>query len=252
MAFLTTNDIIGLVLVYGLIIAALIASLIVEKKLPNIDSRKVVHIGVGNFVFVWWIFTESWVMLAFFTIPFAVILFLAMFRGNAISESKLGELTRKGHNTGLFLYAITITVLVLFFFRDGLLSVILNDGHKEHWLAASIAIMAMTYGDGFGSVVGRRIGKHKIIHGKSLEGSIGVFCATTIMACVMFALFSAINGITINGITYCFDTTGIIPWFVIAPLAGLLSAILEALCNGDYDNFVNPIIIGLALVALGL
>ena len=96
MAFLTTNDIIGLVLVYGLIIAALIASLIVEKKLPNIDSRKVVHIGVGNFVFVWWIFTESWVMLAFFTIPFAVILFLAMFRGNAISESKLGELTRKG------------------------------------------------------------------------------------------------------------------------------------------------------------
>ena len=61
-----------------------------------------------------------------------------------------------------------------------------------------------------------------------------------------------INGITINGITYCFDTTGIIPWFVIAPLAGLLSAILEALCNGDYDNFVNPIIIGLALVALGL
>ena len=252
MAFLTTNDIIGLVLVYGLIIAALIASLIVEKKLPNIDSRKVVHIGVGNFVFVWWIFTESWVMLAFFTIPFAVILFLAMFRGNAISESKLGELTRKGHNTGLFLYAITITVLVLFFFRDGLLSVILNDGHKEHWLAASIAIMAMTYGDGFGSVVGRRIGKHKIIHGKSLEGSIGVFCATTIMACVMFALFSAINSITINGITYCFDTTGIIPWFVIAPLAGLLSAILEALCNGDYDNFVNPIIIGLALVALGL
>ena len=249
---MTTNDIIGLVLVYGLIVAALVVSLIVEKKLPNIDNRKVVHIGVGNFVFVWWIFTESWVMLAFFTIPFAIILFLAMFKGNAIGKSKLGELTRKGHNTGLFLYAITITVLVLFFFRDGLLSSIFPDLGAEHWLAASIAIMAMTYGDGFGSVVGRRIGKHKIIHGKSLEGSIGVFCATTIMACVMFALFSAVNGITFNGITYLFDTEGILPWFLIAPLAGLLSAVLEALCNGDYDNFVNPIIIGLMLVALGL
>ena len=249
---MTTNDIIGLVLVYALIVAALVVSLIVEKKLPNIDSRKVVHIGVGNFVFVWWMFTQSWVMLAFFTVPFAIILFIAMFRGNAISESKLGELTRKGHNTGLFLYAITITVLVVFFFRDGLLYSILPDLGREHWLAASIAIMAMTYGDGFGSVVGRRIGKHKIIHGKSLEGSIGVFCATTIMACVMFALFSAINGLTFNGITYVFDTEGLIPWFLIAPIAGLLSAVLEALCNGDYDNFVNPIIIGLILVALGL
>ena len=249
---MTTNDIIGLVLVYALIVAALVVSLIVEKKLPNIDSRKVVHIGVGNFVFVWWMFTQSWVMLVFFTVPFAVILFIAMFRGNLISESKLGELTRKGHNTGLFLYAITITVLVVFFFRDGVLSMILDNGQKEHWLAASIAIMAMTYGDGFGSVVGRRIGKHKIIHGKSLEGSIGVFCATTIMACVMFALFNAVNGLTMNGITYWFDTSGVLPWFLIAPIAGLLSAVLEALCNGDYDNFVNPIIIGLVLVALGL
>jgi len=249
---MTTNDIIGLVLVYALIVAALLLSLLVEKKLPNIDSRKVVHIGVGNFVFVWWMFTQSWVMLVFFTVPFAVILFIAMFRGNAISESKLGELTRKGHNTGLFLYAITITVLVVFFFRDGLLYSILPDLGREHWLAASIAIMAMTYGDGFGSVIGRRIGKHKIIHGKSLEGSIGVFCATTVMACVMFALFSAVNGLTFNGITYFFDTEGLIPWFLIAPIAGLLSAVLEALCNGDYDNFVNPIIIGLILVALGL
>ena len=252
MALLTTNDTIGLVLVYGLIVAALVVSLIVEKKLPNIDNRKVVHIGVGNFVFVWWMFTQSWVMLAFFTVPFAIILFLAMFRGNAIGESKLGELTRKGHNTGLFLYAITITVLVVLFFREGLLYTIFPDAGIEHWLAASIAIMAMTYGDGFGSVVGRRIGKHKIIHGKSLEGSIGVFCATTIMACVMFAFFNALNGIELNGIAYCFDTEGIIPWFVIAPLAGLLSAVLEAICNGDYDNFVNPIIIGLFLVALGL
>ena len=68
----------------------------------------------------------------------------------------------------------------------------------------------------------------------------------------MFALFSALDGFTMNGITYFFDTSGIIPWFLIAPIAGLLSAVLEALCNGDYDNFVNPIIIGLVLVALGL
>ena len=178
---MTTNDIIGLVLVYALIVLALVLSVVVEKRFPNIDSRKVVHIGVGNFVFVWWMFTQAWVMLAFFAIPFALILFIAMFRGNVISESRLGELSRKGHNTGLFLYAVTIAILVSFFFRDGFIAQIFSQAPgTEHWLAASIAIMAMTYGDGFGSVVGRRIGKHKIIHGKSLEGSVAVFCATTV------------------------------------------------------------------------
>ena len=153
---MTTNDIIGLVLVYALIVLALVLSVVVEKRFPNIDSRKVVHIGVGNFVFVWWMFTQAWVMLAFFAIPFALILFIAMFRGNVISESRLGELSRKGHNTGLFLYAVTIAILVSFFFRDGFIAQIFSQAPgTEHWLAASIAIMAMTYGDGFGSVVGR-------------------------------------------------------------------------------------------------
>lgn len=234
---MTTNDIIGLVLVYALIVAALALSLVVEKYFPKIDSRKVVHIGVGNFVFVWWLFTQQWIMLAFFTIPFAIILFIAMFRGNVISESKLGELSRKGHNTGLFLYAITITVLVWLFFQN--------------WVAASVAIVAMTYGDGFGSVIGRRWGKHKIINGKSLEGSIGVFAATTIMALIVFGMFNIVNGSVINGITYVFDTGGVVPQWVAAIVAGVLASFLEAICNGDYDNFVNPIIVAFVMVALG-
>ncbi|MCQ2052697.1 MAG: hypothetical protein MJZ03_02005, partial [archaeon] len=64
---MTTNDAIGLVLVYGLIIVTLVLSAVVEKKYTNLDPRKIVHIGIGNFVFVWWMFTQSWVMLAFFT-----------------------------------------------------------------------------------------------------------------------------------------------------------------------------------------
>lgn len=249
---MTTNDAIGLVLVYGLIIVTLVLSAVVEKKYTNLDPRKIVHIGIGNFVFVWWMFTQSWVMLAFFTIPFAVILFAAMFRGNPISESKLGELSRKGHNCGLFLYAITITTLILLFFEGGFISNVMNGSTNEHWLAASIAVMAMTYGDGFGSVIGRRWGRHKVIHNKSLEGSIAVFIVTTIMTCVMFVLFNTINHLEFNGITYHFCTVGCVPWFIIAPVTGLLSAILEALCRGDYDNFINPVIIGIVLVIMGL
>ena len=179
MALMTTNDIIGLVLVYGLIIAALVISLIVEKKLPNIDNRKVVHIGVGNFVFVWWAFSAQWIMLAFFAVPFEIILILAMAGDNPVSRSKLGELSKdKGHSTGLVFYVFSIILMILLFF--------------DHWVAASVGIVAMTYGDGFGSIVGRKFGKHKTVNGISLEGSIGVFMASMIMTAVMLVFYTFI------------------------------------------------------------
>lgn len=252
MGFMTTNDVIGLILVYGLIAITFVLSTVVEKKYTKLDPRKIVHIGVGNFVFIWWMFTQSWVMLVFFAIPFTVILFIAMFKGNPISESKLGELSRKGHNCGLFLYAIAITILILLFFKDGFINGVVSNQTHEHWLAASIAVMVMTYGDGFGSIVGRRWGKHKTINNKSLEGSIAVFVVTTIMTCVVFTLFNAINNLELNSITYSFCTEGFIPLFIIAPTTGLLSAILEALCKGDYDNFINPVVIGVILITMGL
>ena len=108
-----TQDYIGLALVYAIIASSLLVALAMERRGSQRDVRKVVHIGVGLFVFVWWMFSENWIMLVFFTVPFAVILFVAMFRDNAISNSKLGDLANnKGHRTGLFLYAVTITILV--------------------------------------------------------------------------------------------------------------------------------------------
>ena len=139
---MTPQDLVGLALVYAIIASSLAVALVMERRGTGGDARKVVHVGVGFFVLVWWMFSENWIMLVFFTVPFAVLLFIAMFRGNAVSESKLGDLANnKGHRTGLFLYAVTITILVAFFW--------------DHWTAATIGVVAMTFGDGFGSIVGR-------------------------------------------------------------------------------------------------
>ena len=98
-----TQDYIGLVLVYAIIVVSLGIALLAEHINPNINVRKIVHVGVGNFVLVWWMFSAGWIMLAFFALPFALILFLAMFKDNVIARGKLGELTKeKGHTTGLF------------------------------------------------------------------------------------------------------------------------------------------------------
>ncbi len=234
-----TQDWVGLVLVYLIIAIPLAVCLYLDKKGSSIDVRKVVHIGVGNFVFVWWMFTEGWIMLAFFTIPFALILFFAMFKGNIISKSKLGELSNeKGHRTGLFFYAITITILVLLCY-------------PEHWVAASIGIVAMTYGDGFGSIIGKKFGKHPSINNKSIEGTLGVFLVTAIMSFIVITLYGILladPGIIFFGA----KIDAIVPPIVICLIAGAASAIIECVCPGEIDNLATPLLVTGLMVLLGL
>ncbi len=229
------RDIIALVLVYAIIAVTFLVAKHLERKGSRIDIRKVIHIGVGNFVFVWWMFTESWVMLAFFTVPFAIILFLAMMKDNAISRSELGEISNSGHKTGLFFYAITITILVLLF--------------RDHWTAASIGVAAMTYGDGFGSVIGRRFGRRKLREGKSLEGTLAVFAMTAVvsMAIVLFFGYLASIGAYPAG-----SYGGIVPAPVACVCAGGVACLVEALCSGSYDNLAVPLSTALVMVLLGL
>ena len=223
-------------LVYAIIAVSLATALILEKRGSKADTRKIVHIGVGFFVFVWWVFSENWIMLVFFTVPFAIILFIAMLKDNAISNSKIGDIANnKGHKTGLFLYAVSITILVAFFW--------------DHWTAATIGVVAMTWGDGIGSVVGKRFGRHKTFNGKSLEGSLGVFAATAVMTAVVLLFYGFL--IT-SGYYPAGDATAVVPFWAVSLIAGLLATVLEAVCPGQYDNIVMPIVVALAMVLLGL
>ncbi|MCQ2085690.1 MAG: hypothetical protein MJZ21_06060 [archaeon] len=221
---MTENDYIGLVLVYLIIAVSLVINQLLERsgKFDKNTARKAVHIGVGNFVFVWWMFSESWIMLVFFTIPFAILLFFAMFEGNPISRS------------GLFLYAVSITIMVVFFFH--------------HWVAASVGIIAMTYGDAFGSLVGKRWGKHKIMNHKSLEGTLAVMFSTAIIA---FIVISFYGYLVANG-HYFGDAPTEIHVVAACPLAGAVTAILEAVSPGEFDNIVIPTSVALLMVLCGL
>lgn len=230
------QDVVGLVLVYLIIGLSLAASHIARSRGSSLDSRKMVHTGVGLFVLVWWMFTENWVMLLFFTVPFAVVLFVAMFDGNPLSDSELGDISnRMGHRTGLFLYVVSINVLVLFFF-DG------------HWLAATIGIAAMTFGDSAGSIVGRRFGRHPTINGKSAEGSIAVLATTFVasMLLVAFYTFLASQGL------FSGPVDPIVPVPIACLAAGILASASEMLCPGQLDNIANPLLVAAAMALMGL
>jgi len=231
----TKNDVIGLAVVYLIIAVSLVVYLYAKKHWKLVDSRKIVHIGVGHFVWIWWIFSAPWVMLVFFAIPFTAILFFAMHKDNAIGKSELGEISREGHSTGLFFYALAILILVALCFND--------------WMAATIGIVAMTFGDGMGSVIGRKYGKHKTINGKSWEGTLTIFAVTAVMAMVMMVFYAYLNA---EGICRPIVTDFILPIPVIGMIAGLFAAVTETFCDGRYDNIVVASVVTMAMMGLGL
>jgi dolichol kinase len=89
--------------------------------------------------------------------------------------------------------------------------------------AASIAIYALAFGDGFASLIGKPFGRIRpaFLLGKSIEGS---------MACFLAVLFT----------TYQVSSN-----YKAALFAAVTATLVEALPLEDYDNIVLPLAVGL-------
>ncbi|MDR2742088.1 MAG: phosphatidate cytidylyltransferase [Treponema sp.] len=88
--------------------------------------------------------------------------------------------------------------------------------------AASIAIYALAFGDGFASLVGKLFGRIRpaFLLGKSVEGSAACFIAVFITAYTVCGNYS------------------------LAVLAAFTATVVEALPLEDYDNIALPIVVG--------
>ena len=234
---ISTNDIVALILVYVLIAVVLAVAFLVQKKSGDkYDIRKIIHIGIGNFVFLWWMFEHAWVMEVFFAIPFAIILFLAMLKDNKVANSALGDISKnKGHKQGLFLYVVSIVILIALCF-------------DAHWSAASIGIVAMTWGDGFGSIIGKKYGKHKSVNGKSIEGTLGVLLVTALVSIILMVFLGYMPLPEGTGIVL----TAVIPTWACCIVAGCVVAVTETFTPGWIDNIVNCMVVTGVMILLGL
>lgn len=117
-------------------------------------------------------------------------------------------LTKKGHDFGLFYYAIAWTLLALIFF--------------ERLEIIAIGIAAMSYGDGAAGFIGSKFGKHRFSIGsatKSLEGSIAMFAVTCLSIPLILIYFGS-------------NTPS---WYTV-PLIALFSTAIEAIIGKGYDN----------------
>jgi len=207
------SDLAGVALVY---IYVAIMLLITEKllsKYPSV-SRKILHIMVGNVAFILPIFETREIMAFIAAGPFIIFTFL-MSPYTPIKSIK-GKTSAAGHGMGLVYYSITWTILAYLFF--------------DNMVVIAIGILAMSYGDGFASLLGVRFGKRKYkVFGdeKSFVGSSAMFLFTFLTTLIAVLYYN----ITITSFV-------LVVLFFIA----IVSALIEGVTPKGVDNLSVPFV----------
>ncbi|MEM3700248.1 MAG: SEC59/DGK1/VTE5 family protein [Candidatus Bathyarchaeia archaeon] len=148
-------------------------------------SRKFLHIMIGNLPFIIPFFTSN-IYPFLVAAPFIPITFFASayspFKNLSTKMKGLADITEEGHQLGLVFYAISYTVLALFF------------AFKQYVMVLAAGILPMAYGDAVASIVGEKFGKRKygVFAEKSLEGSAAMFLASFIVFTFSLFYFSLI------------------------------------------------------------
>jgi phytol kinase len=231
----STGDIIGLVLVYAYVAVVVVIATLAKRKWPGGSGfRKVIHILVGNIVFFWWVFDSRYVMAFLAAAPF--ILFLLLMTPHSpfhkLDNAFLKMASAEGHGYGLVFYAISWTILALVLFDDR--------------LVASIAIVAMSYGDGVGGLIGKRYGKRKLWKNKSYIGTASVALGTFLATLVVIGFYTWLSGTMPELNVYPFSVLEAVG---LSALVGVFVASVELVSPGEYDNLIVPFLTaGLVIV----
>lgn len=220
-----TGDIIGLLLVYSYVALVIIISVYAKRRFPGCGYRKIIHILVGNIVFLWWVFESRYVMALLAAAPFIVLLLLVTPRSplRKFDNSFLKMATSQGHGYGLVYYAISWTILAFLLFDDR--------------MVASLGIVAMSYGDGVGGLIGKQYGRLKCWKDKSYVGTLAVMVGTFVATLAVITFYTYINGI-VPGLNVHAYT--ILEGIGLAALLGAFVALVELFSPGEYDNFIVP------------
>ena len=226
----TEGDILGLAGVYGYVLCVIALSWALRNKVRS--ARKLVHIFTGGIVFFWWSFDSNIVMAGLAALPFVPVLLLATPKSPVafLRDSPLGGRSSEGHAYGLVLYAVSWTIIAYLLFED--------------LFAASIAIAAMSFGDGMGELVGRKYGRHRYLPSRTVEGSVAVLAATFVSIIVLNWFYFDLVGYSSG------SQPAILLLFAFA-VAGFV-ALIEAVTPGAVDNLVIPLVIAGFMHVMGV
>ena len=206
-------DIAGVALVYIYVAILLIVTEKFLDKYPE-TGRKFLHIMVGNVAFLLPIFVTREIMAFVAAAPFIFLTFLMS--PHTPIKSLRGKTSAAGHGMGLVYYTITWAILAYLFFDD--------------MVVIAIGIFAMSYGDGFASIIGLKFGKRKYsIFGekKSYIGSMAMLVFTFLMMIIALLFYEITITISIL-ITLLF--------------IAFVAAVAEGITPKGLDNFTVPFV----------
>ncbi|NDJ51810.1 MAG: phosphatidate cytidylyltransferase [Chloroflexi bacterium] len=235
---MTSGDIIGLVLsyVYAFGMLFIVESIGRRLEWPLFVTRKLVHIGAGLWIWAILFFFDNW---TFGIIPFAtfIVLNYIFYRQQSFSAMDDEEST-----PGTVYFAISITILFALLWRTG-------DGAIDRVPIAAAGVMAMTIGDAFASLIGRRYGKNEYTffgHTRTYEGS-AAFLILAFFAVFLTLWLSSGSALSPNSPPIPIGTA-----LIMALVGTLVGAVAEGISPAGTDNLSVPLAVALALFLLSL
>ena len=217
------HNIIGLILSYVFVFSVILLSTAIQYifKLSTNFSRKIIHIAVGNWIFIALYYFSNWYFAIIGPASFILINYIS-YRFNIFKAMELEE-----KNPGTVYYSISLTILTFITFI-----------RSPFYIFPYLGIMAMTWGDGFAAVIGKKFPVKIIRAGKSIGGSI-TFFLFTIVSCIIYLFIqnTSLNILLILAISITFAFVGML---------------IELFSPKNMDNFTVPLILGLSGLLLEL
>lgn len=217
------GDVRGIVLSFAIVFFFLgVSTLIYQFGKDRLGSacsevaRKVVHIGVSNWFFIYYFVfeTDIWpiIGLVLFTIMNAAM------NVTGLLKTMMGQENKK-RNWGLVEYPISIIILL-----------VLKMCGVGDAVALGSAILGMGYGDGLASLVGMAVKSKRLNHmtKKTYAGSVTMLLVTFI---VTLAMKMAIGHVAFSQAA------------LVACLAAVVATVVEAITPFGMDNISVPVVI---------
>ena len=230
---MTTGDLLGLIFsyVYAFSLLIIVEAIRRWRGYPTDFTRKLIHIGAGMWIWAILLLFDHWYLAIIPTATFVVFnaLFLRFHIFSAMDP-------KEGATRGTVYFAFSCTLLLAMFHTGW------ESGFPRGIAYIAMAgIMAMTWGDAFSAIIGKRFGKHSYSivghHKRTFEGSLAGFVFTFVSVLITLLILSPLS----------------FPVVLIGALiAAIVGTLLEAVSPGGTDNLTVPIGVALVLFWLGL
>jgi uncharacterized protein (TIGR00297 family) len=211
------ENLVGLVIsmIYILFILVLGTAVAKLSKGASESSRKLVHILVGNWVFLSPMFTD---LIFVVLVPFTFIIVNSL----SLKFNLIKAMERDDDSLGTVYYAISMFVLT-------------GAGFLLQWtILPFIGLLIMAYGDGLAAIVGKKWGKYKpfkFAPEKSVVGSMTVFLVSFLVTCITIVVAEDISRIEKSNPLYL---------ILIGLLTGFFAVFLELSGKKGSDNLLLP------------